>query len=179
HPVAAALLATIARYQLPLEPLQTLLDARRFDLYDEPMRSLVDFETYSEGASAGVFVLPARNLARTDTRALNPQPGLAPAPCRPPGGICDRRGGRPPLRATGYPDAPWSTPGGRRGRAGDAAVARGTRRVAGARPPASGRGTKASCGRAGRGHARVAAGRARGADARAHGAARLRPVHAG
>src|SRR5262249_57412268 len=39
HPVAAALRANIARYQLPLGPLPTLLDARRFALYDQPMRS--------------------------------------------------------------------------------------------------------------------------------------------
>src|SRR5262249_61241858 len=55
HPVAAALLATITRYQLLLEPFQTLLDARRFDLYEEPMRSLADLETYAESASAGRF----------------------------------------------------------------------------------------------------------------------------
>ena len=79
HPVAAALLATIARYQLPLEPLQTLLDARRFDLYDEPMRSLVDFETYAEGASAGLIVLATRILAGIDTGALTRHAGLAHA----------------------------------------------------------------------------------------------------
>src|SRR5580765_6566781 len=37
NPVAAALLATITRYRLPLAPLEALIDARRFDLYDEPM----------------------------------------------------------------------------------------------------------------------------------------------
>jgi phytoene synthase len=80
HPVAAALLATIARYQLPLEPFQTLLDARRFDLYDEPMRSLVDLEAYAEGASAGLIVLATRILAGgIDTGALTRHAGLAHA----------------------------------------------------------------------------------------------------
>src|SRR5260221_10521845 len=63
HPVAAALLGTIARHQLPPGPFRTLIDARRFDLYDEPMRSLADLERYAEGASAGLFALAARILA--------------------------------------------------------------------------------------------------------------------
>jgi phytoene synthase len=80
HPVAAALLATITRYQLPLEPFQTLLDARRFDLYDEPMRSLADLEAYAEGASAGLIVLATRILAGgIDTGALTRHAGLAHA----------------------------------------------------------------------------------------------------
>jgi phytoene synthase len=80
HPVAATLLATITRYQLPLEPFQTLLDARRFDLYDEPMRSLADLEAYAEGASAGLIVLATRILAGgIDTGALTRHAGLAHA----------------------------------------------------------------------------------------------------
>jgi len=80
HPVAVALLATIARYQLPLEPFQTLLDARRFDLYDEPMRSLADLEAYAEGASAGLIALATRILADgIDIGALTRHSGLAHA----------------------------------------------------------------------------------------------------
>ena len=80
HPVAAALLATIARYQLPLEPFQALLDARRFDLYDEPMRTLADLEAYAEGASAGLIVLATRILVGgIDTGALTRHAGLAHA----------------------------------------------------------------------------------------------------
>src|ERR1700728_2956622 len=37
NPVAAALLATIARYRLPKELLTGLIEARRFDLYDDPI----------------------------------------------------------------------------------------------------------------------------------------------
>jgi phytoene synthase len=36
HPVASALLASIARYRLPAERFKALIEARRFDLYDEP-----------------------------------------------------------------------------------------------------------------------------------------------
>ena len=37
HPVATALLDTIARYKLPIAPLTGLIEARIFDLYDAPM----------------------------------------------------------------------------------------------------------------------------------------------
>jgi phytoene synthase len=80
HPVAAALLATIARYQLPPERFEALLDARRFDLYDEPMRSLADLEAYAEGVSAGLIALAARILAGgSDIGALTRHAGLAHA----------------------------------------------------------------------------------------------------
>jgi phytoene synthase len=53
HPVAAALLDTIARYRLPIAPLTGLIEARIFDLYDDPMPSLRDLEGYAgETASA-------------------------------------------------------------------------------------------------------------------------------
>jgi phytoene synthase len=80
HPVAAALLATIARYQLPPERFEALLDARRFDLYNEPMRSLADLEAYAEGVSAGLIALAARILAGgSDIGALTRHAGLAHA----------------------------------------------------------------------------------------------------
>ena len=40
HPVAAALLDTLARNDLTSEPLIGLIDARLFDLYDTPMPTL-------------------------------------------------------------------------------------------------------------------------------------------
>jgi phytoene synthase len=53
HPVAEALLATIRRHRLPVETLQNYLDARVFDLYDDPMPSRNDLEGYcGETASA-------------------------------------------------------------------------------------------------------------------------------
>ena len=80
HPVAVALLATITRYQLPPERFQKLLDARRFDLYDEPMRTLADLEAYAEGVSAGLIALAAGILAGgIDTGVLTRHAGLAHA----------------------------------------------------------------------------------------------------
>src|SRR6516165_4338388 len=82
HPVAAALLATIARYRLPPEPFKALIDARRFDLYDEPMATLGDLEAYADGASASLIVLAAQILAaggEPDIGALSHHAGLAHA----------------------------------------------------------------------------------------------------
>ena len=63
NPVAAALLATIARYRLPMEHLTGLIEARRFDLYDDPMPRLDDLEDYGRKTSSAVIELAARILA--------------------------------------------------------------------------------------------------------------------
>ncbi|MGQ3675776.1 phytoene/squalene synthase family protein [Xanthobacter sp. TB0139] len=53
HPIAAALLDTVERFALPKAALVNLIDARIFDLYDDPMPSLDDLEGYAgETASA-------------------------------------------------------------------------------------------------------------------------------
>ena len=54
NPVAAALLASIAQYRLPPDKLIDLVDARRFDLYDEPMATLAELETYASKTSAAL-----------------------------------------------------------------------------------------------------------------------------
>jgi 15-cis-phytoene synthase len=60
HPVAAALLATIARHRLAAAQLAALIDARRFDLYDEPMRTLADLNTYADATSSNLIRLSAQ-----------------------------------------------------------------------------------------------------------------------
>jgi 15-cis-phytoene synthase len=82
HPVAAALLATMARYQLPPERLNALVETRRFDLYDEPMRTVADLEAYADGASANLIKLAAQILAvgeELDIGALSHHAGLGHA----------------------------------------------------------------------------------------------------
>ena len=82
HPVAAALLASIARYRLPPERFKALIEARRFDLYDEPMATLADLEAYADGASASLIALAAQILAaggEPDIGALSRHAGLAHA----------------------------------------------------------------------------------------------------
>jgi phytoene synthase len=70
NPVAAALLATMARYRLPAELLTGLIAAHRFDLYDEPMRTLADFNDYARATAAAVIELAARILTPDDTPGL-------------------------------------------------------------------------------------------------------------
>ena len=80
HPVAAALLASVARYRLSPERLHALIAARKFDLDTEPMRSLAELEAYAEGASAGLIALAAQVLAGgLDIGALSRHAGLAHA----------------------------------------------------------------------------------------------------
>jgi phytoene synthase len=78
HPVAAALLDTIARCNLPLAPLLDLVDARSADLYEEPMTAPADLETYGRRTASGLFVLAARILDRNaDVGAAAGPAGIA------------------------------------------------------------------------------------------------------
>jgi phytoene synthase len=63
NPVAAALRDTISQCGLPREPLLGLVDAHGFDLYDEPMASLADLDSYGRDTEAAVMTLSARVLA--------------------------------------------------------------------------------------------------------------------
>jgi phytoene synthase len=57
NPVAAALLDTIGRFDLPKDPFIELIEARLFDLYDDPMEDLATLEAYAEATSANLFRL--------------------------------------------------------------------------------------------------------------------------
>ena len=57
HPVAEALLAAIERHSLPREALQNYLDARIFDLYDDPMPTRGDLEGYCGETAAAILQL--------------------------------------------------------------------------------------------------------------------------
>ncbi len=62
HPVAAALREVVVRYRLPPAVLGDLIDARAFDLYDDPMPSLAELESHAMRTSAALFDLAARIL---------------------------------------------------------------------------------------------------------------------
>lgn len=62
HPVAAALIDTLERFALPAEPLIDLVEARTFDLYDEPMATVADLETYLDRTSSAPIRVAARIL---------------------------------------------------------------------------------------------------------------------
>ncbi|WP_181704077.1 phytoene/squalene synthase family protein [Chthonobacter albigriseus] len=72
HPVAAALLDTIRRFLLPKKPLVDLIDARTFDLYDDPMPSLLDLEGYAGETVSALFQAAAMILCEgEDPRAAD------------------------------------------------------------------------------------------------------------
>ena len=82
NPVAAALLATFERYRLPATKLAGLIDAHRFDLYDEPMARLADLEAYARNTSSALLVLAAQILAGAEgegTVAVADAAGIAQA----------------------------------------------------------------------------------------------------
>jgi 15-cis-phytoene synthase len=62
NPVADALLNTVARFKLPTERLVGLIEARTFDLYDDPMASLSDLEVYARSTSSVVIELASAIL---------------------------------------------------------------------------------------------------------------------
>ncbi len=62
NPTAAALLSVIDRHGLPRSELLDLIEARRFDLYDEPMAALADLDGYVKKTSSTVLALAAQIL---------------------------------------------------------------------------------------------------------------------
>jgi 15-cis-phytoene synthase len=66
NPVAAALLTIVRECALPTDRLVALIDARGFDLYDEPMPSLAELDAYAERTAGTVFALGARILCGAD-----------------------------------------------------------------------------------------------------------------
>lgn len=63
NPVAAALLATLERERLSPATLLELIEAHRFDLYDEPLPTIGDLEDYARKTSSAIFALAAQVLA--------------------------------------------------------------------------------------------------------------------
>jgi phytoene synthase len=61
-PVAAALRDVVVRYRLPPGVLADLIDARTFDLYDEPMQSVEQLEHYARRTNSVLIELEARVL---------------------------------------------------------------------------------------------------------------------
>jgi phytoene synthase len=63
NPVAAALDDTIVRFRLPRSALVGLIDARVFDLYDDPMPTMADLEGYCGETSSVLIRLASLILA--------------------------------------------------------------------------------------------------------------------
>ena len=63
HPVAEALIDTIGAFNLDAERLLALIEARGFDLYDDPMPSTLVLENYARDTASTLFESIARILA--------------------------------------------------------------------------------------------------------------------
>jgi phytoene synthase len=61
-PVAASLLSTIERHRLPVNAMLALLDARRFDLYNDPMRTIAELEGYALKTASALIAMAAQIL---------------------------------------------------------------------------------------------------------------------
>ena len=59
HPVATALMAAIETYHLPVAAFDNYLEARIFDLYDDPMPSRTDLEGYCGETASALIQLAA------------------------------------------------------------------------------------------------------------------------
>ena len=79
HPVTAALRATLERYNIAADRLIALIDAHAFDLYDEPMATVVDLENYADQAQGVLFAMAADILggAGAGGEALARHAGIA------------------------------------------------------------------------------------------------------
>jgi 15-cis-phytoene synthase len=64
NPIAAALLRTIEEKKLPVKPLIDLIEARAFDLYDDPMPTWLDLEGYCGETSSSLIMLAAMILSQ-------------------------------------------------------------------------------------------------------------------
>ena len=64
HPVAAVLLETIEKHKLPLQALLDLIEARSFDLHDEPMAGIAGLEGYAMKTNSALIASAARILGQ-------------------------------------------------------------------------------------------------------------------
>jgi phytoene synthase len=70
NPVAAALLEVVSRHRISAGTLDALLEAHRFDLYNEPMARLADLEAYARDTSSVLIALAAQILGGADIVAV-------------------------------------------------------------------------------------------------------------
>ncbi|MGI8567841.1 MAG: phytoene/squalene synthase family protein [Methylocella sp.] len=69
NPVAAALLDTIARFELPQAPLRELNSARAADLYGDPVQSVAALESYTKATCSNLFHIAALILDGAEAAA--------------------------------------------------------------------------------------------------------------
>lgn len=77
NPLAAGLLHAIETWQLPRQPLVSLIDARIFDLYDDPMDNVAAFEGYAGETAATLIQMASLVLDADAARDLGETAGHA------------------------------------------------------------------------------------------------------
>jgi phytoene synthase len=77
NPVASALGEAIMRHGLDAAALFDLVEAHRFDLYDEPMQTIADLEDYARRTSSVLFAQAAKILAGIDVEGAAESAGIA------------------------------------------------------------------------------------------------------
>lgn len=77
HPVAAALVETINKYELPRPAFDNYCEARIFDLYDDPMPSRNDLEGYCGETASAIIQLAGFILDRDAAQAHSETAGHA------------------------------------------------------------------------------------------------------
>jgi 15-cis-phytoene synthase len=63
NPIAAALLSTVEAHRLPAQTLVNMIDARIFDLYDDPMETRISLEGYAGETASALIQLASLVLA--------------------------------------------------------------------------------------------------------------------
>lgn len=77
HPLAAALVGVIVEHRLPTAAFDRMLEARVFDLYDDPMPSRTDLEGYLGETASTLIQLAAMILDRQGVENVADQAGHA------------------------------------------------------------------------------------------------------
>lgn len=77
HPIAAALLETINKYELPRTAFDNYCEARIFDLYDDPMPSRNDLEGYCGETASAIIQLAGFILDQDAAQAHSETAGHA------------------------------------------------------------------------------------------------------
>jgi phytoene synthase len=77
NPVASGLLAAMTWHDLPAAALVDLIDAREFDLYDDPMPTLAALESYARRTTSTLFMLAGRILGAASASVIADPAGTA------------------------------------------------------------------------------------------------------
>jgi 15-cis-phytoene synthase len=67
HPTASAMREVVSRYALSVDTLHNLLEARIFDLYNDPMPGLAELDTYAHQTSSTLMALAMQVLGNGET----------------------------------------------------------------------------------------------------------------